>query len=60
MLDIVVSNMSGETDRYSVDQSGSLVPRNSFCWGTTDWSWAVSHGSKENGAKVRLLGMKKP
>jgi len=23
-----------------------------FCWGITDWSWAVSYGSKENGAPV--------
>lgn len=25
----------------------------SFCWGTTDFSWSISHGSKENGAKVK-------
>ena len=51
--------MSGEIGRYSVDQSSSLVPRNSFCWGTTDWSWAVAYSSKENGAQVRSLDTKK-
>ena len=42
-----------------VDQSSSPVWCDSFCWGTTPWCWSVSYGSKENGALVRLLDMKK-
>ena len=59
MLTTVASNMSGEASRYSMDQSGSSVSCDSFCWGITPWCWSVSYGSKENGALVRLLDMKK-
>ena len=59
ILTTVTTNTSGEASRYLMDQSGSLVSWDRFCWGITPWCWSVSYGSKEDGALVRLLDMMK-
>ena len=34
-------------------QNGPLMPRDSFYWGTTKWTWDLGGGSNINGARVR-------